>query len=95
MFNDKQNLYAISTEGSLFGVDCEVITSTNYEEDEVTDFIKIKNHEIDEALVYQLGLGIVSNLHEQDDYYFAVGMCDYIKEGEQAYIERCGLRKGS
>lgn len=66
MFNDKQNLYAISTEGSLFGVDCEVITSTNYEEDEVTDFIKIMNHEIDEALVYQLGLGIVSNLHEQE-----------------------------
>lgn len=69
LFSKMKNLYAVSTEGLLFGVDYEVITSTHYEEDEVTHFIKIVNHDIDEALVYKLGLGIVSNLHEEADYY--------------------------
>lgn len=65
----KKNMYLVSAEDLLYGVDFEVITSTAYEEEFVLYFFKIEDHELDEDLVYKLGLGIISNLHEADDYY--------------------------
>lgn len=65
----KKNMYLVSAEGLLYGVDFEVITSTYHEEELVPYFFKIEDHDLDEDLVYKLGLGIISNLHEADDYY--------------------------
>lgn len=62
-------MFVVPAEDLLYGVDFEVITSTPYEEEFVAYFFKVEDHDIDEDLVYKLGLGIISNLHEADDYY--------------------------
>lgn len=76
-----KNMYAVSAEGLLYGVDFEVITSTYHDEELVPYFFKIEDHEIDEDLVYKLGLGIISNLHEAGDYYLYNASFD----GEDAF----------
>lgn len=65
----KKNMFVVAAEDLLYGVDFEVITSTPYEEEFVTYFFKVEDHELNEDLVYKLGLGIISNLHEKGDYY--------------------------
>lgn len=69
MEQKKKNLYAVSTEDLVFGIDYEVVTSTPFEEEKVDYFVKIVNHEIDQDLACYLGLGVIRNLHEAEDYY--------------------------
>lgn len=65
----KRNMYLVSTKDLLLGVDFAVLTNTDYVEEEVDYFYKIVNHTINERLIHLLGLGIVYNLHEEDDFY--------------------------
>lgn len=85
MVNKKKNLYAVSAEHLVFGIDYELVTSTKFDEDKVKYFVKILNHEIDTELAYDLGLGIVSNLHEMEDFYLY--SASYDKDENFSYLK--------
>ncbi len=65
----KQDLFLVDAEDLILGVDFEVVTDTPFNTEQVSHFYEFENHEIDYELAVILGLGVVKNLHFEDDYY--------------------------
>lgn len=69
MVNKKKNMFWVDATELVPSLDFIVITDTKFNAELVDHFYKFENHEIDYELVVMLGLGVVKNLHMDNDYY--------------------------
>jgi hypothetical protein len=69
MTKEKKDLIFINAEGVIEGVDFKVVTDTPFNPELVTHFYEFVNHEIDYELALILGLGVIKNLHLDNDFY--------------------------
>jgi hypothetical protein len=69
MTTKKKDLFFINAIDLVKDIDFELITDTPFHDDIITHFYEFENHKIDYELIQILGLGVVKNIHIDNDYY--------------------------
>lgn len=65
----KENLFYVDARDIVKDIHFKVVTDTPFNANVVTHFYEFEDHTLDYELIELMGLGVVRNLHFDNDYY--------------------------